>query len=698
MDMISRSVSGNLSEVIAGNAAVFKKDIESVTKGHRKTAELVGRTFEKGKNNSYLKSYARGANHYIHNLDKKDYPFEYKLMDFEPSLWSTEKSAYVLISMADMLAGRADDFENNNLSEILGEETHAFLYADNFEVKEPIIPEGTEFTKSDELDRYDPSMNSYDKIYKSDFKPNRIFGAGSNNWAIAGSKSNTGTSILANDPHLNLSLPSIWYEMEVHTPEFHAHGVSVPGLAGFMIGFNENIAWGMTNVGHDIKDFYKIKYTDATKTKYIVGDDTKEIEKRSEVIQRRGEEDHIEEVFYTTWGPIVHTQESGDFAMQWVRANNADVREPKVYVDCMRSTSYDDFVKNTSGYVSPAQNFICVDRDNVGIRVNGLFGAKQMGDGKFVKDGSIPQAGIDTYIPDEELPHSKNPERGFVSSANQRSTAEDYPYYYNGTFATYRGERINEVLGEDKTFGADDFKRMQLDDLSIKARDFLPIFLDVINYSTFEKYKEYEATLKDWNYRYTKDTKAGTIFYAWYGEYKKMIFDELTEYRKELYVKYPFDWKVFELTTKYPDHLIFDITDTGKTENRDDIIKASYLEACNKLETRDDLIWSAYRPLRIDHVAKISGLGRNGIAVGGTGEALNATRSTFGPSWRMVVAMGEEIDAYGVYPGGQSGNPTSKYYADMMQKWIDGEYYQLQLEADPSAIQATRALAIKPKQ
>lgn len=695
MDMISRSVSGNLSEVIANNEAVFKKDIESVTKGHRKTAEFLVSSFEKGLDSSYLHNYTKGANHFIKNLAKEDYPFEYKLMDFEPSLWSSKKSAYVLVSLADMLAGRADDFENNNLREILGPEMHAFLYADNFELKAPIVPKGTEYGFDVNTDRFDKSMNSYGKIYKSDFQPNRIFGAGSNNWAVAEKKSKTQSPILANDPHLGLSLPSIWYELEVHTPDFHAHGVSVPGLAGFMIGFNEHVAWGMTNVGHDIKDFLKISYTDESKTKYVYGDSERSIEIRNELIKRRGAADHVEKVAHTIWGPIIHRQETGDFALHWLRAHQANVREPMVYVDCMRSKSYEDFILHTSGHVSPAQNFLCVDKENIGIRPNGLFGAKQKGDGKFVKDGSIPDAGIDQYIPVQELPHVKNPERGFVSSANQRSTGSDYPYYYNGTFATYRAERIQELLEQREEFGIHEFKELQLDNFSIKARDFLPLFLEAVKNRSCEDILD---KLSAWDYRYTKDTQAGTAFYLWYSQYRKMIFDEFAAHRKDVYLKYPFDWKIYELSSQYPDHIIFDRVDTEKRETRNDIIQASFEKICADLEEMEDLSWSAYRPLQIPHVARISGLGRSGISVGGVGEALNATRSRFGPSWRMIVAMGDEVEAHGVYPGGQSGNPASKYYADMLQKWIDGEYYTLDLEKDPNKIEAISTLHIKTQQ
>ncbi len=694
MDMMSRSVSGNLSEVIAGNAVVFQKDVESVRKGHRSTAAFLMQEFKKDKTKQYLKYYTEGVNHYIAGLAPKDYPIEYKLMDFTPSPWTEEKSIYVLITMADMLAGRADDFENNNLREVLGPELHAFLYGENFQVKAPVIPEGTVYGAAAEKDSYDSTMHSYGKIYKSEFSPNRIFGAGSNNWAVAGEKSKSGMPILANDPHLGLSLPSIWYEIELHTPEMHAHGVSVPGLAGCMIGFNENIAWGMTNVGHDIKDFYKIKYTDASKSNYVYGETERAIEIKDETIKRRGAADHVEKVAYTAWGPIVHGQETGDYAMHWVRSYRATAHEPSVYVDCMRSKSYDEFVAYSSGYVSPAQNFICVDRSNIGIRVNGAFPAKKKGDGKFVKDGSNPEAGYDKFIPIDQLPHSKNPERGFVSSANQRSTAADYPYYYNGIFATYRGERINSLLADGESFTPEDFKKFQLDDYSIKAHDFLPLFLAAVEENDNSAYKN---LLQAWDFRYTKDSEAATLFYRWYTEYKRMIFDEFIPHRDEVYLKYPFDWKIYELTRDYPEHKIYDKLETDQVETRDDIIRESFVKACETMDNMTDKRWSQYRPLHIDHVAKISGLGRGNIAVGGAGEALNATRTRFGPSWRMVVGMGDKIEAYGVYPGGQSGNPASKYYTDMLQHWIDGKYYKIEMQPKAEELTASRTLTIQKK-
>jgi len=693
MDIMSRSVSGKLSEVIGNNQAVFKKDIESIHKGHRTTAALLLAEFEKGDDNSFLKNYEKGANHFIDKLAKKDFPFEYKLMDFAPSAWSVEKSIYVLLSMADLLSGRADDFENNNLRAILDEESFNYLYADNFNIKAPVIPPGTPYAYKANYDTFDETMNSYGKVFKTDYNPNRIFGAGSNNWAIAGKKSATGMPILANDPHLGLSLPSIWYELQVHTPEFHAHGVSVPGLAGMMIGFNENVAWGMTNVSHDIKDFYKIHYTDSTKLNYKYGDSKRKITKKKETIKRRGDSDYTLEIAYTDWGPIMYSNDTTDIAMHWLRAHQADQKEPRIFVDCMRSSSYDDFVQKTSGYIAPAQNFICADRSNIGIRVNGKFAAKKRGDGMFVKHGNMPEAGWNAYVPIDQLPHIKNPERGYVSSANQRSTAGDYPYYYNGTFATYRGERINAMLDIEEKHDVESFKRMQLDDYNLKAKSFLPLFLESIERTSYPKL---QSLLKTWNYSFEKDSKAATLFYIWYGNYKKLIFDEFSTHRDAIYLRYPSDWKIHDLSMQKPDHTIFDVQSTAEIENRNDIIQQSFIQSCEDYSSRTNTEWSSYRPLFIDHIAKISGLGSGALQVGGSGESLNATRSRFGPSWRMVVALGEETEAYGVYPGGQSGNPASKFYKNMLESWANGEYYKIRLENKPDKINAIRKVNIKP--
>jgi len=462
-----------------------------------------------------------------------------------------------------------------------------------------------------------------------------------------------------------------------------------------MIGFNEDIAWGMTNVSHDIKDFYRIKFTDSSKQKYIYGDKILDVITHNETIKRRGEADHIERVPQTIWGPITYTSDSTDLAMHWVRASYANPNEPAVFVNSMKSKSYEEFIENTSDYVGPAQNFLCIDKSNIGIRVNGRFPAKTKGDGKFIKDGTKKEAGWTKFIPKDELPHVKNPSRGFVSSANQRSAGPEYPYYYNGTFGTYRAERINELLADQEKFDISAFKKMQVDNLSIRARDFLPIFLKTVeNY----KHKEYQSILKDWDYTYTADSKAGTIFYKWYYNYRRMIFDEFSSHRESMYLKYPFDWKIFELTTTDPEHMIFDDTRTEKIELRDDIIILSFVQTFEDLKEEEDLAWSSYRPVHIDHVAKISGLGSGALELSGSGDAINALRSRFGPSWRMVVGMGDAPEAYGVYPGGQSGNPASAYYKNMIQTWAEGKYYRLELQSDPEKIKATREIKIRKKQ
>src|SRR6185312_2651879 len=288
----------------------------------------------------------------------------------------------------------------------------------------------------------------------------RAPGIGSNNWAIAGSRSANGYPILANDPHLNLTFPSIWYQVQLSSPTSNVYGVSLPGAPCVIIGYNQNISWGVTNVDADVLDWYQVKFKDNSKNEYWYNNQWNKTTRKIEVINIKGQKPSVDTVIYTIHGPIVYDKEAqkkdgrdnvpvGD-ALRWIAHDESD--DFKTFYLLNRGKNYDDYRKALTYFTAPAQNFIFADKEkDIAITPNGKMPLKFPEQGKYILDGSDPANDWQGWIPPEQNPTVKNPPRGFVSSANQSSTDPSYPYYINWRFELYdRGKRINDLLSTMK--------------------------------------------------------------------------------------------------------------------------------------------------------------------------------------------------------------------------------------------------------
>ena len=260
MEFQTYASGGRLSEIIGEKALNY--DRAQRRKGMGFGAE---NALEKMKEDpeilKFLEAYCQGVNSYINSLKVNDYPVEYKLLDYKPEPWTVTKTALLLMYMTDDLCGRDHDLEYTNALRLFGEERFNLLYPDFFDINDPVIPKDTDWSFIDTpMTEVPQSQLPLDSIVETMEKPDPD--NGSNNWAVSGSKSYSGNPILANDPHLGLNLPSIWFVMQLATPEHNAFGATLPGALGVVSGFNTDIAWGETNATRDVKDWYKIEFKD----------------------------------------------------------------------------------------------------------------------------------------------------------------------------------------------------------------------------------------------------------------------------------------------------------------------------------------------------------------------------------------------------------------------------------------------------
>ena len=636
-----------------------------------------------------VEAYTDGVNQYIAQLSAARLPVEYKILNYRPEAWSPFKSLLLLKYMSDMLVGDRD-LEYSNLRKILGEAGLNKLFPDFPTENDPVIEaEKTwEFTpvsimKPDSVDYPDNSL-------LVNMLPQPEDGTGSNNWAVAGKKTKNGNPILANDPHLSLNLPSLWYSMQLSTPTHSVKGATLPGALGVISGFNQNIAWGVTNATKDARDWYKITFQDDSRKTYKYGDEWRPTELRIEEIKIKGQETFLDTVVYTHHGPVVYDQSFGserqdvNFALKWTVHMGSN--EQKTFLLLNKGKDFADYNEALDNYTSPAQNFVFASQSgDIGMRIQGKFPLKWPEQGKFFMDGANPLMDWQGFIPNEHNPATLNPERGFVSSANQHPVDPSYPYYvFDNSYEHYRNRRLNRRLREMEQITVEDMKALQFDDYNLQAAEAIPVMVKLLGtyLADSPEADKYLQELKSWDFYADPNQKAPTLYSIWSSEVFESIWREFMD--AGVPVVRPNSYQTIELLARSEADSIFDLNSTELIETAEYHVRVGFdsmLVAMKKWETTEgDYSWANFKKTTIQHlVPNFKSFSASNVYTGGGSGMLNATGSRSGASWRMVVEMGPKITAFGVFPGGQSGNPGSKFYANFIPIWANGEYLNFNL-------------------
>lgn len=684
MDFQTYAAAGRLSEILGETALSY--DRQERRRGMGFGAQQTVKKMSEDKHTlAMAKAYADGVNSYIHQLDPKNYPVEYKLLDYKPEAWSPKKTALLLMYMTKMLAGGDEDIENTNALRLFGKERFDLLFPDFFDSTEPIIPKETDWSFIDVPQTPKPISNPVlDSIAETITKPDPNYG--SNNWAVSRDKSASGNAILANDPHLGLNLPSIWFVMQLSTPNHNAFGATLPGALAVISGFNEHIAWGETNATRDVIDWYKIEFN-KDRTKYKFDNQWKPVSVRIEEIKIKGKPSYKDSVLYTHHGPVVYdknfksNKELAGYAMQWT--GHIPGNGQQTFIELNTAKNYDDYVNALKHWIAPAQNFVFASTEgDIALWIQGLFPNKWEGQGKFVMDGSKSENDWQSFIPQQFNAHTKNPARGFVSSANQHPVDEAYPYFvFNDGYETYRNRVINDFFSSKEKFNIQDFKDLQNNNYNLKAAELMPYMLETLDSSTLtSQEKEIYNFAKEWLYNNDMDEIGPSIWSAWWSVLYRMVWDEFNVEATALDAPSAYQ-TIYLLKNKGNDSFI-DILETTEKETAKDLFKLSFSKAVEKLnewkEKNGNFNWVDYKGTYAGHLLQaLPAFSRFDIPIGGGRNIVNATSENWGPSWRMIVEMTSPPTALGIYPGGQSGNPGSKYYDNFIDDWAAGKYHQL---------------------
>lgn len=699
------AAAGRLSEIVGEGAIAYDRQ-------QRRLGMVYGaeQALEKMKDDqetlSYLKAYSDGVNAYINSLGPGQYPVEYKLLDYQPEPWTIKKTALLLMYMTKTLASREHDLEYTNALRIFGEETFNKLYPEFFDIVDPVIPKDTDWSFITAAQTARPlSELPLDTIAETLPKPNA--NNGSNNWAISGEKSATGNPMLANDPHLTLNLPSIWYVMQLSTPQHSAMGATLPGALGIISGFNKHIAWGETNATRDLLDWYKIEFKDKERQQYKYSDGWRKTTFRVEEIKVKHGETLKDTVIYTHHGPVVYDHNFKDdnplsgYAMKWIGLEGGN--NQRTFLALNRGKNYDDYLNAIKPYVAPAQNFVFASNEgDIALWIQGKFPNKWEGQGKFLMDGSNPDHDWPEFIPQEFNAHTKNPDRGFVSSANQHPVDQQYPFYvFNDGYDTYRSRVINDFFRSKDKFSMDDLKALQNNTFNLKASELLPYVFETMDTSTLtEEERSVYNDIKSWDFYSDIDKTAPSIWSAWWPKIYAKVWDEFDE--EDVALDPPFVYQTIYMLTQKPNDEFMDIKATPEIENAQDLFLMTFKETVQDLSKwksdNGEYNYQKFKGTYVGHLLQgLPAFSRFELPIGGDGNTVNAMSKNHGPSWRMVVELSNPPVAYGIYPGGQSGNPGSKYYDNFIDDWAIGNYHKLnflQSEEANESIIATQT--IKP--
>ncbi|WEK34768.1 MAG: penicillin acylase family protein [Candidatus Pseudobacter hemicellulosilyticus] len=694
MELQTHAAAGRLTEILGAgeDSAILRND-----RGMRRLGMVhaAKRSLELMESDPTIKTvldaYTAGVNAYIDRLQYTALPLEYRLLNYMPEPWTNLKCALFLKYMSYDLAGRDNDLEQTNIKSVFSKAEYLQLFPAQPDSLYPIVPGGTAFTGSVKA----TAPLNIDSLYFQWKDSVNVAAAskpdahnGSNNWVVSGSRTQSGRPILCNDPHLGLNLPSLWYEMQLHTPDHNVYGVSFPGAPMIVIGFNDRIAWGVTNSSRDVKDYYTIRFRDGQQQEYWFNNEWKKAELKVETYRIKDYTEFRDTVPYTVFGPVLYDRSfagSGrpsvdqPLAVRWKAHDPSN--ELRTFYQLNRAGGYGDYLDAIRHFSCPGQNFIFADKsDTIAIWQQGEYPAKWKYQGDFIMPGTDSSFMWPAWIPQAENPHAMQPQRGFLASANQLPADSSYPYYLGGDYDLYRGYAIDQALRHAQSVTPEDMQQLQTSNNNVLAEMLLPLLLHHIMAGNLNaEEKKYLDLISNWNRRNDAGEKGPAIFKVWLDKLQGDVWgDEFADVPAPY--RLPEIYTLVEGLLRDSAYPFIDNKQTPHRETLGEVATSSFRKAIPVLAKADQqgqLEWGKYKNAGIRHLLRLAPLSRFGLITGGGPNIINAIDQFHGPSWRMVVHLSDKTEAYGIYPGGQSGNPGSRYYDSFVDDWAAGRYHPL---------------------
>ncbi|MFW9901218.1 MAG: penicillin acylase family protein [Candidatus Thorarchaeota archaeon] len=661
METFRRLISGELSE-LTGEATILS-DKYYRTLGLHRLAKKCVLNLEKTKDSKeyhWMNAYINGVNSGI-NQAQKNPPIEFSILDVKPREWLFEDS-FKIISMIEW-----------NLSS----------WNIPYEVLRQHIINKVGIEKAKQFIPFFPE--TYVDVPK-----------GSNAWAISPNKSESGAVLLANDPHLALTNPAIWFLIHLNCPELNVIGTSLPGLPMVVIGHNENIAWGLTNVTADTIDLFELEINPENKNQYKYNGDWLDFEIVNEKITIRGNTEPLEhEVLISKFGPVVEYFDKnqryynfnlpGKYALRWSSFEPDLQSNIKGFIHINKASNWQEFRDGIKYVTINPQNFIYGDKNgNIGHQHGGRIPVRNFGDGSTITPGTDEKYNWKSLSSFDQLFSVFNPKHGFVYTANfNEDKSPNGLLIAQDRISPYRQIRLKKLLQSKEKFSIDDFKEFQLDRYTEEAAELLPIMLNHLKtIKESGQYSDLISILEEWDYFLTKNSIAGTIFKIWHQKMLEIILKPILG--EELLILYsgsrPFNLK--KIIEAYQENL----------DELKDILLNSFKNAVIFLTDTlssdfNKWQWGNLHKLTLTHPFSLvnkdaRALNAGPFKIGGDENTLNNGyydrlsnyEVIVGPSYRQIHDLSDWDKSVGALPGGQSGLPFHKHYKDLIKLWVKGKY------------------------
>ncbi len=734
MDVMRRFGAGELSEILGEDT--LKIDREHRILGLRAAAKKSLGTASP-RDRSYFDAYARGVNTFIED-HRKSLPIEFHILKYQPKPWQAEDSIVIANQMVKDLNFYTfgDSLAREKILAKLGPELTADLYVNrSWHDRPPTVMRedlSDQQNQSDagERDDKDQDQDKDDDDFDDDSGPDNAVtrqaggisiwaqpipeaANGSNDWVVSGAHTVTGKPLLSNDMHLGHQMPNLWYEAHLKSGSLDVAGVTLPGMPYVIVGHNQRVAWGFTNVGPTVADAF-VETFDAQGA-YQTPQGWQQPEHREEVIHVKGKPDVTLDVKITRHGPIISELipgESRPVALRWTLYDGLHMP----FFDVDTAQNWDDFRKAFSQLDAPGQNVVYADVDgNIGYQTTGHIPIRAAG------DGSLPVSGADdahewkSYIPFDKLPRIYNPSSGIIATANGRITPDNYPYSISAEWeAPWRTARIYHVLESGRKFAGSDMLALENDVQSENDLFAAERFVYSVDHAAKPSPRARQAAdmMRNWDGRMLASSTAAAVAVRSGQELTRLLLEPKLGSAPEdpNQQETTLSWKTYhwQMKTVWLQNVMLHQPKRWlpeKYSNYDELLTAAVEAAVNGPDAPKDLgawRWGRVNAIAIEHpvLGKIPGLER-GTAPGikeqsGSGYTVKAVTRHHGPSERFTANLADLDQSTLNTVTGQDGNFLSPYYMDQWKAWYEGSTYALPFTQQ--AVEASRVhrLVLQP--
>jgi len=733
MDLLRRAARGQLSEVLGPATLEIDKDFRVLNFSRAAERDYAMTSPEV---RSVLQAYAKGVNLYIQQHSNR-LPLEFTLLHYKPQSWQPSDSLVIACYMYRTLTDtRAEEMGRAIVTAKVGPELAKDLYSpdasmDHFVVGDPSAAKGPRARDRNDDDPDDDEMDPEDVLKaRRDYQAaptvasapdlTTLMGQqvrdwlkesqrdirqslGSNNWVVSGDHTASGKPLLANDMHLELTLPPIWYELHLTAPGWNVKGFALPGAPLVVVGHNDRIAWGFTNNGADVLDLYIEKFNPENPDEYKVNGEWKKADVYDEVIKVKGEPDVHMRLLVTRHGPVVHQEGNNGYAMRWT------VLEPgalcNFYNWLGKARNWGEFRQIMKDIWGPAQNVVYADVDgNIGYILGTRVPLRKNGHGEVPEPGDTDEYEWTGYIPFEELPQVFNPPSGLIVTANARVTGPNYkPYITDHWEEPYRTARIYDLLHDKSDLRPEDMLKIQADIYSyphVFMAEQLAAAMKAAPPQD-ERARKLISEAKNWNGMAEANSTVVSFLDAALFQTLHLILEPHLGNATEDY-----HWRrvafLQRVLTERPARWL-----PPNCQSYDELLSKAADQAVQRLQADthdkdpDDWPWSRFNYLDMLHPLGREGLLKFLLSItnqpqSGTEWSPRAASRHHGPSERFVANLADWDQSIMLITGGESGQTGSEHYRDQFPFWFNSKAIYAPFTDAAEAKMKRHTLTLKP--